>query len=1474
MKRNLLLILFFCFGTLSQVYSQIALRGSATSGTSAGTTLTINKPSGVVAGDVMIVNICQANSNIDPASSGWTLITGANQGNYRYSAVMYKVATGVEGNSYVFTLGNGTDAAVGSIIAFSGVDGSSPFDVNPGNMDTGATSTATATGITTNSNNSAVIFLGGSYNTSWSSWSGTSPSFNEIMEFNNSNNLSVAAAWGTLSTAGSTGNKTVTLGTNAYYGVMLLALRASLSSPTTYTSSGTFTVPSGVTQLTVQCWGGGGGGSTVTSNNRRGGGGGGGAYATSLVNVTPGNIYSVVVGAGGSANSAGGNSSFGTSLVVAAGGSGGTNNSATAGSGGTTTASTGTIKYAGGNGANGGSQYSGGGGGGAGSTGAGGNAPTAASGSYGSGTSLYGGNGGASVSGSSNGNAGNTYGGGGSGSVTNSNTDRAGGSGAPGQVIISWVSCVTPTAFNVTGGGSFCSGGSGVSVGLSGSETGVTYQLFNGGNTVGSPIFGTGSSIDFGSQTSAGTYTVVATRTSGGCTANMSGSATVTVNSYPIAPTSASCDRNNLCSGDVGNISLSVSGGSGTTLKWFSGSCGGTIVGTGNPLTISAPAETTTYYARWETDCGNSACANVTVNVIPSGPVGVSITANPTGPVCVGTSVTYTANPSNGGSSPVYQWKVNGTNVGINSNQYTYSPADGDIVSCVVTSNSDCATGEATVPILYFSWNDTNKPVTDSDWGIDAISVNDGEYVSGGVGGTTCLAPMVQNSNVNLTFDGNAAEFNGGGIDYSISYRRSESVSQMFTRGSSLIITGGANFSVSYRVSDGAGGFSTISSGNVYAIPQDDSFHNYRFKYDPSDGYGRLYVDGTPIWESTTVTPGMPMYWTGAGDVIVGVETDASGTKTPTFDNLTMNSIELKTATALVNVVVNQNSTINLTSVIGTDNQTVCQNSAINNITYNITDATGATFNGLPIGVSGNWTGGVVTISGTPTESGIFDYTVIPTGACGTATARGTIRVNSLPTVSITGNNSPICYGSNAQFTISGTSGSTVSYSINGTSGNVVLTGGSATITVNGATSNQTLNLISVDNGNCARNITGSSQITVRPVFSAGTISTSGESICYGGDPGIIGSLTDATGGDGSITYKWQANGVDIASSSSATLNPPAGLTTTTTYTRWAKDNTCNTSFTQSTGSWVVTVTPSTSISSQSTAAQTTCLNDNFTSISLTASGTGTLTYQWYSNTTASTTGGTNLGNANGAQTNTFTPQASSPGTLYYYCVVTGTCGSATSAVSGAFVVNSPVSITQQPVSLSNICLNSTQSFSVVATGTSPLSYQWKKNGVDISGATSSTLTLNNIQTSDADSYSVVVSNTCGSVTSSIVSLALDNTPPVLNDLSSKSQNLGCVIKPVSGGYVINGLGLANTDFSDNCDSNTELIKQYKIVHNSTTLIDFGSDPDGDASGFAFPEGISTIIYRIKDQNNNTSSEKSFTVEFWYLPGVSGIKMN
>jgi len=100
-------------------------------------------------------------------------------------------------------------------------------------------------------------------------------------------------------------------------------------------------------------------------------------------------------------------------------------------------------------------------------------------------------------------------------------------------------------------------------------------------------------------------------------------------------PTSAAVDRNNYCADDVGSISLSVTGGAGTTVRWFDDACGGNSIGTGNPLVIASPEKTTTYYARWESSLGNSSCASVTVTVKPLPAVPAGVSADP-GTICPG----------------------------------------------------------------------------------------------------------------------------------------------------------------------------------------------------------------------------------------------------------------------------------------------------------------------------------------------------------------------------------------------------------------------------------------------------------------------------------------------------------------------------------------------------------------------------------------------------------------------------------------------------------------------------------------------------------------------------------------------------------------------------------------------------------------------------------------------------------------------
>ena len=241
----------------------------------------------------------------------------------------------------------------------------------------------------------------------------------------------------------------------------------------TFTSSGTFTVPANVTTMTVYVWGaggGGGGGSNGCAQEGNGGGGGGGGFATKILTVSSGQVYTITVGAGGTAGASGGGSTAGTGgnttitgtggTVSATGGTGGAGNSScgtvAGGTGGTGTAGTGITTYTGGGGSTGQAASSGvgSGGGGAGSGGNGGtvtNGTCPGSGGAG-GTGTYTGGAGGYLSScatnrtNATGVAGSVPGGGGSGGQSY-NVNAAGGSGGGGEVIIVYtVPCATPSA--------------------------------------------------------------------------------------------------------------------------------------------------------------------------------------------------------------------------------------------------------------------------------------------------------------------------------------------------------------------------------------------------------------------------------------------------------------------------------------------------------------------------------------------------------------------------------------------------------------------------------------------------------------------------------------------------------------------------------------------------------------------------------------------------------------------------------------------------------------------------------------------------------------------------------------------------------------------------------------------------------------------------------------------------------------------
>src|SRR5215472_14798956 len=160
------------------------------------------------------------------------------------------------------------------------------------------------------------------------------------------------------------------------------------------------------------------------------------------------------------------------------------------------------------------------------------------------------------------------------------------------------------------------------------------------------------------------------------------------------------------------------------------------------------------------------------------------------------------------------------------------------------------------------------------------------------------------------------------------------------------------------------------------------------------------------------------------------------------------------------------------------------------------------------------------------------------------------------------------------------------------------------------------------------------------------------------------------------------------------------------------------------------------------------------TTFSVTATGTLPLGYQWR-------LFGTNLNGETGSNLSLSTVQPSQAGP--YTVVVSNVAGVATSSVAQLTVLVPP-SITTQPVT-QTVLPGTNVTFTVTATGTSPLGYQWRFAGTNLDGGDASTLSLSNVQPAEAGPYSVVVSNIAGMITSSTANLRI-LLSPVITDIT------------------------------------------------------------------------------------------------------------
>uniref|UniRef100_UPI004047AA0E beta strand repeat-containing protein n=1 Tax=Flavobacterium sp. TaxID=239 RepID=UPI004047AA0E len=182
---------------------------------------------------------------------------------------------------------------------------------------------------------------------------------------------------------------------------------------------------------------------------------------------------------------------------------------------------------------------------------------------------------------------------------------------------------------------------------------------------------------------------------------------------------------------------------------------------------------------------------------------------------------------------------------------------------------------------------------------------------------------------------------------------------------------------------------------------------------------------------------------------------------------------------------------LDLTSAATTTNQTICIGESVTDITYTFSgDATNASVIDLPTGVSATVSSGVVTISGTPTTTGSFTYTVTTTGCTPELSLQGTITIATAPVFTSLLSNTPICSGEDAIFTLQGSAGATVEYTIDGGAiqTETLDASGEVIITIPSVTANTTIQLAEISIGSCTVTLTDNTTVVVNPIPDVPTI--------------------------------------------------------------------------------------------------------------------------------------------------------------------------------------------------------------------------------------------------------------------------------------------------------------------------------------------------------------------------------------------------
>jgi Abnormal spindle-like microcephaly-assoc'd, ASPM-SPD-2-Hydin/Protein of unknown function (DUF1573)/Immunoglobulin I-set domain len=404
--------------------------------------------------------------------------------------------------------------------------------------------------------------------------------------------------------------------------------------------------------------------------------------------------------------------------------------------------------------------------------------------------------------------------------------------------------------------------------------------------------------------------------------------------------------------------------------------------------------------------------------------------------------------------------------------------------------------------------------------------------------------------------------------------------------------------------------------------------------------------------------------------------------------------------------------------------------------------------------------GGSVTISGATTNLRADAQTMTITDD-GPVWAPASTTAPVAPTITTQPANQTVTAGQTATFTAVAAGTAPLSYQWQKNGANIA--GATATSYTTPATATaDSGSAFAVVVTNTAGTVTSSAAtLAVNPAQVAPTITTQPASRTV--TAGQTAKFTVVAAGSAPLSYQWQKNGANIAGATAASYATP--VTTTADSGSTFALVVSNTAGTVTSAAATLTVNPAPVAPTISTqpANQTVTAGQTAT-FTVVAAGTAPLSYQWRKN-------GVNIAGATAASYTTPVTTTADSGSTFAL-VVSNTAGTVTSAAATLTVNPAPVAptITTQPAN-QTVTAGQTATFTVVAAGTAPLSYQWQKNGANIARATAASYTTSVTTTADSGStFAVVVSNTAGTVTSTAATLTV-NLAPVAPTITTQPAN-------------------------------------------------------------------------------------------------------